>query len=110
MVAKEGDSKSFASISTRVRKPLISRIRATIASEKLAPTESYQPWLEVESKATPETVAEPPEHGFGDDGTESTRPRQSGLRRDQTNEYDSEVSHPGNGINTSKTSALRPWP
>jgi hypothetical protein len=24
------------------------------------------------------------------------------------NEYDSEVAHPGNGINTSKTTALRP--
>ena len=45
----------------------------------------------------------PDQHGFGDNGTESTRPRQSGERDDQMNEYDSEVAHPGNGINTSKT-------
>jgi hypothetical protein len=50
----------------------------------------------------------PDQHGFGDNGTESTRPRQSGQGDDQINEYDSEVAHPGNGINTSKTTALRP--
>jgi hypothetical protein len=49
----------------------------------------------------------PEQHGFGDNGTESTRPRQSGQGDDQMNEYDSEVTHPGNGINTSKTTALR---
>ena len=50
----------------------------------------------------------PDHHGFGDYGTESTRPCQSGQSDDQMNEYDSEVAHPGNGINTSKTTALRP--
>ena len=49
----------------------------------------------------------PDQHGFGDNGTESTRPRQSGQSDDQMNEYDSEVTHPGNGINPSKTTALR---
>ena len=49
----------------------------------------------------------PDQHGFGDNGTESTRPCQSGQGDDQMNEYDSEVAHPGNGINTSKTTALR---
>jgi len=48
------------------------------------------------------------QHGFGDNGTESTRPRQSGQSDDQMNEYDSEVAHSGNGINTSQTAALRP--
>ena len=50
----------------------------------------------------------PDQHGFGDNGTESTRLRQSGQGDDQMNEYDSEIAHPGNGINTSKTTALRP--
>jgi len=49
----------------------------------------------------------PDQHGFGDNGTEATRPCQSGQGDDQMNEYDSEVAHPGNGINTSKTTALR---
>src|SRR5215472_13602330 len=44
----------------------------------------------------------PDHHGFGDNGTESTRPCQSGHGNDQMNEYDSEVAHPGNGINSSK--------
>jgi hypothetical protein len=44
----------------------------------------------------------PDQHGFGDNGTESTGPRQSGQGDDQMNEYDSEIAHPGNGINTSK--------
>jgi hypothetical protein len=44
----------------------------------------------------------PDQHGFGDNGTESTRPRQSGQGDDQMNEYDSKVAHSGNGINTSK--------
>jgi hypothetical protein len=48
------------------------------------------------------------QHGFGDNGTESTRPRQPGQGDDQMNEYDSEVTHSGNGINTSKTAAPRP--
>ena len=47
------------------------------------------------------------QHGLGDNGTESTRPRQSGQGDDQMNES-SEVAHPGNGINTSQTTALRP--
>ena len=38
----------------------------------------------------------PDQHGFGDNGTESTRPRQSGQGDDQMNEYDSEVAHSGN--------------
>jgi hypothetical protein len=50
----------------------------------------------------------PDQHRLGDNGTESTRPRQSGQGDDQMNEYDREVAHPGNGINTSKTTALRP--
>jgi hypothetical protein len=50
----------------------------------------------------------PDRHGFGDNGTESTRPCQSGQGDDQVNEYDSEVAHPGNGNNTSKTTALGP--
>jgi hypothetical protein len=50
----------------------------------------------------------PDQHGFGDNGTESTRPRQSGQGDDQMNEYDSEVAHSGDGINSSKTTALRP--
>jgi hypothetical protein len=49
----------------------------------------------------------PDQHGFGDNGTHSTRPHQSGQGDDQMNEYDSEIAHPGNGINTSKTTALR---
>ena len=47
----------------------------------------------------------PDQHGFGDNGTESTRPSQSGKGDDQMNENDSEV---GKGINTSKTTALGP--
>jgi hypothetical protein len=50
----------------------------------------------------------PDQNGLGDNGTESTRPRQSGQGNDQMNEYDSEVAHPGNSINTSQTTALRP--
>src|SRR6516165_3740722 len=50
----------------------------------------------------------PDQHGLGHNGTESTRLRQSGQGDDQMNEYDSEVAHSGNGINTSKTTALRP--
>jgi hypothetical protein len=42
------------------------------------------------------------QHGFGDNGTESTRRRQSGHRGDQMNEYDGEVAHSGNGINSSE--------
>ena len=41
----------------------------------------------------------PDQHGLGDNGTESTRPRQSGQGDDQMNEYDREIAHPGNGIN-----------
>jgi len=43
------------------------------------------------------------QHGFGDNGTEPTRPCHSGQGDDQMNEYDNEVAHPGNGIKTSKT-------
>ena len=50
----------------------------------------------------------PDQHGFGDNGTESTRPCQSGQRDDQMNEYDDEIAHSGDGINTSQTTALRP--
>jgi hypothetical protein len=45
----------------------------------------------------------PDQRGFGDNETESTRPRQSGQGDDQMNEYDSEVAHSGNGINSPKT-------
>jgi len=41
----------------------------------------------------------PDQHGFGDNGTESTRPRQSGKGDDQMNECDSEVARSGDGIN-----------
>ena len=50
----------------------------------------------------------PDQHGFGENGTESTRPRQSGQGDNQVNEYDSELAHPGNGINTSKTTYSGP--
>jgi hypothetical protein len=50
----------------------------------------------------------PDQHGFGDNGAESTRPHQSSQGYDHMNEYDSEVAHSGNGINNSKTAALRP--
>jgi hypothetical protein len=50
----------------------------------------------------------PDQHGLGDNGTESTRPRQSGQGDDQMNKCDRKVAHSGNGINTSKTTALRP--
>ena len=50
----------------------------------------------------------PDQHGFGDNGTESARSRQSGQGDDQMDEYDSEVAHSGNGINTSQTTALKP--
>jgi hypothetical protein len=43
------------------------------------------------------------QYRFGDNGTESNRPRQSGQGDDQMNEEDSEVAHPGHGINTSKS-------
>ena len=46
------------------------------------------------------------QHGFGDNGTESTRPCQSGQGNDQMDQNDSEVPHPANGINTSKTTPL----
>jgi len=42
----------------------------------------------------------PDQHGFGDHATESTRPGQSGQGDDHMNEYDTEVAHPGNGINS----------
>jgi hypothetical protein len=35
----------------------------------------------------------PDQHGFGDNGTESTRPRQSDQDYDQMNKYDREVAH-----------------
>jgi hypothetical protein len=50
----------------------------------------------------------PDQHGLGENGTESARPRQSGQGDDQMNEYDDEIAHPGNGINISQTTAL--WP
>src|SRR5215475_2762734 len=50
----------------------------------------------------------PDQHGFGDNGTESARPHQSGQGDDQMDEYDSEVAHSGNGINTSQTTAPKP--
>ena len=50
----------------------------------------------------------PDQHGFGDNGTDSARRRQSGQGDDQMNEYDSEVAHPGNGINILQTTTLKP--
>src|SRR5215471_8725654 len=55
------------------------------------------------------------QHRFGDNGTESTRPHQSGQGDDQMNEKDSEVAHLGYGINSSKSHLQRrqfdnsPW-
>jgi hypothetical protein len=69
-------------------------IRSTQVGCTLAPAIEYQQLM-------------PHQHGFGDYGTETTRPRQSGQSDDQMNEYDSEVAHPRNGINTSKTTAFR---
>ena len=40
----------------------------------------------------------PDQHGFGNNGTESARPCQSGHGDDQMNEQDEEVAHPGNGV------------
>ena len=50
----------------------------------------------------------PDQHGFGNNGTESARPCQSGHGDDQMNEQDEQVAHPGNGISTSRTTAFRP--
>ena len=50
----------------------------------------------------------PDQCGFGNNGTESARPCQSGHGDDQMNEQDEEVAHPGNGISTSRTTAFRP--
>jgi hypothetical protein len=62
---------------------------------------------QVGARLRPRSRMMPDQRGFGDNGTESTRPCQSAQGDDQMNEYDSEVAHPGNGINTSKTTALR---
>jgi hypothetical protein len=48
----------------------------------------------------------PDQHGFGHNGTESTRPYQSGHGDHQMNEQDEKVAHPGNGISTSRTTAF----
>jgi hypothetical protein len=79
----------------RVHKPAMNPIRGTQVGCTLAP-------------AIEDEQLMPDQYGLGDSGTESTRPRQSGQGDDQMNEYDSEVAHPGNGINNSKTTALRP--
>ena len=50
----------------------------------------------------------PDQRGFGNNGTESARPCQSGHGDDQMNEQDEEVAHPGNGISTSRTTTFRP--
>src|SRR5215469_872225 len=50
----------------------------------------------------------PDQHGLGDNGTESTQPCRPGQGDDQMNEYNTDVAHPGNSINTSKPTALRP--
>lgn len=47
------------------------------------------------------------QHGFGDNAMKSTRRRQSDHREDQMNEYDSEVAHSGNRINSSKNDRTR---
>jgi hypothetical protein len=49
----------------------------------------------------------PDQHGFGDNGTESTRPRQSGQSYDQMNDTIAKSRIPANGIK-SKNTALRP--
>src|SRR5580658_9790301 len=42
----------------------------------------------------------PHQHGFGDNGTNSAGPRQSGQDADQMDQENSEFAHPGNRINT----------
>jgi hypothetical protein len=80
--------------SNRVHKPAMIRSVARRLGRPLAP-------------AIEDDQSMPHQHGFGDNGTESTRPRQSGQGDHQINEYDSEVAHSGNGINSSKTTALK---
>ena len=50
----------------------------------------------------------PDQHGFGDNGSESARPCQSGHGDDQMNEQDEEVAHPGKRISTAKTTTFKP--
>ena len=50
----------------------------------------------------------PDQRGFGNNGADSARPCQSGYGDDQMNEQDEQIAHPGNGINTSRSTAFRP--
>ena len=47
------------------------------------------------------------ERGFGDDGTNTTRPYQPDDSDDQMNENDEDVVHPGIGINISKSPGIQ---
>ena len=51
----------------------------------------------------------PDQRGFGNNGADSARPCQSGYGDDQMNEQDEQIAHPGNGINTSRSTAFRPF-
>ena len=48
----------------------------------------------------------PDKRGFRH-GTESIGARQPGHGEDQMNEHDTEIAHPGNRINTSRTTPLQ---
>ncbi len=50
----------------------------------------------------------PDQRGFGINGTESARPCQSDHGDDHMNEQEDEVTHPGNGNNTSQATVFRP--
>jgi hypothetical protein len=50
----------------------------------------------------------PDQRGFGNNGADSARPCQSGYGDDQMNAQDDQIAHPGNGINTSRSTAFRP--
>jgi hypothetical protein len=72
------------------------QIGATPVGRTLASAVEEQHWM-------------PDQHGFGHHGTESARPYQSGHGDDQRNEQDEKISHPGNGVSTSRTTAFRPF-
>ena len=50
----------------------------------------------------------PDQGGFGNNGTEASRPCQPDDGDDQMNEKDDDIAHSGNGINTSKTHGIQP--
>jgi len=57
----------------------------------------------------------PSEHGFGDDGTKTTRSDKPDDRDDQMNENDEDVEHPGTVSKSKKSPEFSrfcnsPWP